>query len=198
MEETVQLAGQYLQNTTVSNQNFQSIIYARTKTEAFAASHTLAETIRPLMQANRIISGFYTYSKPFDYYRPNNLESYPAADAAVIKEAVVSATEQGNQPMGWMFLTLSDRTVLLAVSVFREDVYKRQVLILFGDGKRQLARGIYLACQQAGQSHCALLSRDAQKEKRLDLGICPVSYTHLIAALVLRNWISASIRFNRF
>lgn len=120
VEETVQLAGQYLQNTTVSNQNFQSIIYARTKTEAFAASHTLAETIRPLMQANRIISGFYTYSKPFDYYRPNNLESYPAADAAVIKEAVVSATEQGNQPMGWMFLTLSDRTVLLAVSVFRD------------------------------------------------------------------------------
>ena len=119
-EETVLLASQYLQNMTASNQEFQSILYARTKTEVFAASRTLAKIIRPLMQANHLISGFYTYSKAFDYYHPSNLESYPAADAAIIKDAILAATEQGAQPTKWTFLTLSDRIVLLATSVLRE------------------------------------------------------------------------------
>ena len=43
---------------------FQSILYARTKTEVFAASRTLAKTIRPLMQANHLISVFIPTRKP--------------------------------------------------------------------------------------------------------------------------------------
>lgn len=120
VEETVELAEHFLQTTTVSNQDFQRIVYAGTKTEAYAASQILAKTLRPVMQANQLISGFYTYSADFDYFRPNNLKSYPSADAALIREAVVQATAKGSQPIQWVSLHLSDRTVLLAVSVLRQ------------------------------------------------------------------------------
>lgn len=115
--DTVDLAEFYLQNTLVNNSNFQGIVYARTKTEAYAASEMVAKSLRPVLQANQLIGGFYTYSKAFDYFRPINLNSYNTPDAARIKEAILVATEQGTQAVSWQPITLSDRTVLLAAAV---------------------------------------------------------------------------------
>lgn len=119
VQQSIQLAELYLRNTTASNMDFQSMVYARTKTEAYAAAQTVAKSLRPLLQANALISGFYTYSLPFDCYRPNNLTSYPLQDAQLIKAAIVAATWQGTSAILWQPLVLSDRTVLLAVTVFR-------------------------------------------------------------------------------
>lgn len=120
IENTTQLVEQYLQELSVNNAEFASVVYARTKTDAYAASQTLTKELLPLARANRLIGGFYIYSLPFDYFRPINLASYPVKDAAVIKEAIVSATHQGEKQQGWQAVHLSDRTVLLSISVFRE------------------------------------------------------------------------------
>lgn len=120
IENTTQLVKQYLQELSVNNAEFASVVYARTKTDAYAASQTLTKELLPLARANQLIGGFYIYSLPFDYFRPINLASYPVKDAAVIKETIVSATQQGAKQQGWQAVHLSDRTVLLSISVFRE------------------------------------------------------------------------------
>lgn len=120
IENTTQLVEQYLQEVSVNNEDFASIVYAHTKTDAYAASQTLTKELLPLLRANQLIGGFYLYSQPFDYFRPINLVSYSVKDAVVIKEAIVSATHQGTNQQNWQTVHLSDRTVMLAVSVFRE------------------------------------------------------------------------------
>lgn len=121
VQQSIQLAEFYLRNTTASNMDFQTMVYARTKAEAYAAAQTVAKNLRPLLQANTLISGFYTYSLAFDCYRPNNLTSFPLQDAQLIKDAIVASTQQGNTAIRWQSLTLSNRTVLLAITVFREN-----------------------------------------------------------------------------
>lgn len=135
IENTVQLAEAYLQNTAAVNLDFQSIVYAKTKTEAYSASEMVAKNLRPLLQANDLLGGFYTYSKAFDYYRPNNLVSYPSEDAAVIREAVVAAAGSGSTLSGWQPLLLSDRTVLLATAVFRETA----AAVVIDPGKQSIS-----------------------------------------------------------
>ena len=122
IEDTVQTAEAYLQSTVANNLDFQSIIYARTKTEAYAASELLAKNMHSLLQSNRILGGCYTYSMTFDHYRPNNIASYPGPDANIIRQSIIDAAGKENNVSEWQPIRLSDRTVLLCTAVFKNTV----------------------------------------------------------------------------
>ncbi len=119
LEQTVELADSYLENVISANLDFQSIIYAQSKSDAFAASEMVAKTLKPLLHANDVLGGFYTYSGEFDYYRAISLASYPYQDGMVIRQAVLHAVASGSPVTGWQTVSLSDRTVLLSTAVFR-------------------------------------------------------------------------------
>lgn len=115
----VQTADAFLRNTVAGNNDFLCIVYAKTRTEVYVASESVAKTLFPLLKADPILGGFYTYSRKFDYYRPINAESYPRSDAALIQEAIQRAAEQRDNLYRWQPVKLSDRTVLLSTAVFR-------------------------------------------------------------------------------
>ncbi len=119
LEQTLELADSYLENVISANLDFQSIIYAKSKSDAFAASEMVAKTLKPLLHANGILGGFYTYSGEFDYYRAINLASYPHQDGMVIRQAVLQAAASGAPVTPWQTVSLSGRTVLLSTAVFR-------------------------------------------------------------------------------
>ena len=75
----------------------------------------------PLLDANELLGGFYTYSGKFDYYRANNLKSYPLKDAALIRSAIIDAADSVGLS-DWQSIQLSDRTVLLSTASFRDTV----------------------------------------------------------------------------
>lgn len=120
VENCVQISDSYLANAISSNLKFQAIVYAKTKTDAYTASKELSEAIMPLLQSNDLISGFYTYSKAFDYLCPTNISSYPLRDAEKIQQAIINcaATQSGRSE--WRKVSLADRSVLLSVCTFKD------------------------------------------------------------------------------
>lgn len=122
IENTVLTSESYLQNMVAGNIDFQSIVYSHTKTEAYVSSEAVAKSLHPVLRSNEILGGFYTYSSKFDYFRANNLTSYPMPDASLIRSAVVNAASGGSLLSGWNPIRLSDRTVLISTAVFQETV----------------------------------------------------------------------------
>lgn len=120
IENTVLITESYLQNIVANNIDFQSIVYARTKTEAYVSSEAVAKTLHPLLRSNELLGGFYTYSGKFDYFRADNITSYPISDASLIRAAVIDAAANGSMLSDWKPVNLLDRTVLLSTAVFQE------------------------------------------------------------------------------
>ena len=121
IESAADTASSYLESTVAANMDFHSIAYAETKTEAYVASEAVAKTLRPLLDANALLGGFYTYSSAFDYFRANNLVSYPMKDAMLIRSAIIRAADDPGLT-AWKPIALSDRIVLLSAAVFQDTV----------------------------------------------------------------------------
>lgn len=119
-EHSAKISDAYLKNTISSNLKFMSIVYANTKTDAYIASKELSDGIMPLLQSNNLISGFYTYSKPFDHFRPSNAVSYPLHDAQRIQQTIADCVNSQKAHIEWQQVPLSDRSVLLSVYVFKD------------------------------------------------------------------------------
>ena len=153
-ENTLRVTEDFLTDTVVNSMDFASIIYARTKTDAYVASQAVGVPCKVQLKANELLGSFCTYSKAFDYYRISYTGSYPQSDLAVLRAAVMAAAEAGSSAAGWIPLSFSDRTVLLntyvrnqtvfaamidPVSYTHLDVYKRQGL--FPDDTHSFAVG---------------------------------------------------------
>lgn len=121
IESASTTASSYLESTVASNMDFHAIVYAETKTEAYVASEAVAKTLRPLLDANELLGGFYTYSSKFDYFRANNLTSYPLKDAMLIRSAIIRSADDIGL-IDWKPIVLSDRIVLLSTAVFQDTV----------------------------------------------------------------------------
>lgn len=126
-ENTLRVTEDFLTDTVVNSMDFASIIYARTKTDAYVASQAVGVPCKVQLKANELLGSFCTYSKAFDYYRISYTGSYPQSDLAVLRAAVMAAAEAGSSAAGWIPLSFSDRTVLLNTYVRNQTVFAAMI-----------------------------------------------------------------------
>lgn len=113
IEDSLGMAQRYIVDAAANNIDFQMIIHAKSKTEAYLASIEIEKQCRPLLQVHELIGGFYIYSSDFNYYHTISADNYPHKDLRVIQSAVIEAAGSDNVTAHWTPLALSDRTVFL-------------------------------------------------------------------------------------
>ncbi len=136
-ENIATITENFLIDTVSNDRDFASIVYSRSKTEAYAASQRLGEKCKILSNAYTSLSGSFTYSKAFDCYRINYTGSYPQKDLAVLRAAVISASDSRDFTSGCYPISLSDRTVLLYTKVRNQTVFSFMI-----DPSRQKYTGL--------------------------------------------------------
>lgn len=113
VDSSFQTAEEFVTTTAVNDIDFQSVIYAKSKTDAYLASKAVAEKYLTLIKADDILCGLLTYSSPFDCWYITCAASYPQKDFALIRNAIINATDPDYYSSGWQPLQLSDRTIFL-------------------------------------------------------------------------------------
>lgn len=126
-DDTLRITKDFLSDATTNSLDFESIIYAKTKSEAYLAAQDIAAECRLYLKAYELLGGFCIYSRNFDSYMITYSGSYSLADQAVLREAVVSVSEKKYAASGFIPLTFSDRTVLLYTYVRNETVLAAMV-----------------------------------------------------------------------
>lgn len=122
LEDTLKVTENYITATGANDMDFQSILYARSKTEAYVASQAISRRCKSLLEAHELLGGFFTYTPAFDYYHPTYLDSYPRQDLDALRAALTAASVSGINTAKWEPLPLSDRTVFLYTFVSRGTV----------------------------------------------------------------------------
>lgn len=120
--DVLQLTEDLVVDTAVNNNAFASVVYARTKNEAYLAAQELGSQFKPQLKAHGLISAFCTYSKNMDSYYVNYSGSYHPSDISRIRTAVISAVSGKISNFSWMPLTLANHTVLLYTYVRENTV----------------------------------------------------------------------------
>lgn len=113
MDSSFQTAENFIASTAANDNDFQSVIYAKSKTEAYLASKIVSEKCLPLIKADDIFCGLLTYSAAFDCWYIIRTASYPQEDLTRIRNSVVTAADADYFSSGWQPLRLSDRTIYL-------------------------------------------------------------------------------------
>lgn len=103
----------YIVDTVANNIDFQMIVHAKNKTEAYLSAIQIEKQCRPLLQAHELLGGFYVYASSFDYCHAVSMTNYPHIDRDKIQTAVIKAAAAENSDVQWAPLSLSDRTVFL-------------------------------------------------------------------------------------
>lgn len=126
-EDTLRITDDFLTDTVANSLDFASIIYADTKSEAYLASQALGLQCKIQLKAHELLGAFCTYSQAFDSYRITYSGSYPQADLAVLRSAVISAANAGHAASGWIPLPFSERTVLLYTYIRSNTVFAAMI-----------------------------------------------------------------------
>lgn len=122
-EDTLDTAEQYVVDASVNDLDFQSIVYARTKTQAYLSAKNLADRSKLLLLDHEMLGGFFIYSKRFDYHHSSCANAFAYRDAAVVREVLSAMEPAPYRATGWIPLALSDRTVLLCAVNNRDAVF---------------------------------------------------------------------------
>ncbi len=126
-ENVLTVTTDYLTDVSVLNTDFLSLVYARTKIEAYTSSVQISSLCRSLLRSHKMLAGFYTYSPTFDYchitYADSvpNTDAYSHSDLMVLKNKVMSLTSS-TPSTGWLPVS-SDRPVFLYACVYQETVF---------------------------------------------------------------------------
>lgn len=123
VENSADTVQHYIVDTTANSTDFQMIVHANNKTEAYHASIEIEKQCRPLLQSHELLGGFYVYSPAFDYYYAIGTANYPHTDLDRIQAAVIEIAASKNIAACWMPLALSDRTVFLYPSIKEGNVF---------------------------------------------------------------------------
>lgn len=113
VENSADTVQRYIADTAVNNIDFQMIVHAKNKTEAYLCAIQIEKQCRPLLQAHELLGGFYIYSSSFDYCHAVSMINYPHIDRDKIQAAIIETASAANTAAQWNPLILSDRTVFL-------------------------------------------------------------------------------------
>lgn len=122
-DEAVHQAEYFTMTITTAQTDFETVVYAKNKTEAYLASQVIGNQCKTFLQTQKMLSAFFIYSQQFDYNRLIYSGHYLQAELSVLRETVKSAAETGNQPSCWQEVLLGDRRVLLCTYVRRGTVF---------------------------------------------------------------------------
>ncbi|MGI6256029.1 MAG: histidine kinase [Acutalibacter sp.] len=140
-EDTLQVAQEYLAETSANSTDFAGMIYALTKTEVLRYSFPIDEQCRVLMRSQPLLGSFFLYSHPFDYYRLICTDTYKQSDLNILRQEVMNASVDSEGLSTWHQVQLSDRTVLLMTMVNQKTVVAAMVdparLKISGLGERE-------------------------------------------------------------
>lgn len=106
---------------------FQSIIYAKNHTDAYVHSYLLSLRAKAIFSSNPLVTGAFSYSKPFNCYRAGYAGNYPVKDVAKLRELV---TEEGRHSLNvarWHPVALSHGTVFVYTNTYRNTVFAMMV-----------------------------------------------------------------------
>mgnify|MGYP001110557999 CR=1 FL=1 len=113
VENSANTVQRYVVGTAVNSIDFQMIVHAKNKTEAYLSAIQIEKQCRPLLQAHELLGGFYVYTPSFDYCHVVSMTNYPHIDRDRIQTAVMETAATEKNATCWMPLPLSDRTVFL-------------------------------------------------------------------------------------
>lgn len=113
VENSANTVQRYVIDTAVNSIDFQMIVYAKNKTEAYLSAIQIEKQCRPLLSAHELLGGFYVYASSFDYCHVASMTNYPHIDRDRIQAAVIETAATEKNAAHWMPLALSNRTVFL-------------------------------------------------------------------------------------
>ena len=116
-DEAVSQAEYFTATITTDQTNFEEIVFAKSKTEAYLVSQAIGYQCEAFLQTQEMLSAFFIYSQPFDYNRLIYSGDYLQSELSVLRETVKSAAAAGDRPGTWQEVPLGDRQVLLYLYV---------------------------------------------------------------------------------
>lgn len=122
-DEAVNQAEYFTATITTDQTNFEEIVFAKSKTEAYLVSQAIGYQCEAFLQTQEMLSAFFIYSQPFDYNRLIYSGDYLQSELSVLRETVKSAAAAGDRPGTWQEVPLGDRQVLLYLYVRRGTVF---------------------------------------------------------------------------
>lgn len=122
LEDTFQASEIYLADIVANDGDFQRIVYAKSRMEAYSSSYELSKRCSVMLYTYPLIGGFFTYSSPYDCYRITYRGSYRQEDLMAVRAAVIQAGDSDLAVEKWIPLTFFDRTVFLYLQTLHHTV----------------------------------------------------------------------------
>lgn len=113
MEKLLQRSEDQLTNLTALGTDFQIFHYSDTKLQKFQYAYNITEILKPLLNQDTCLGGFFLYSTQADYYQPLYKLHYSYPDQKLMKDFITQPEHPARERNCWIPFSLSDRTVLI-------------------------------------------------------------------------------------
>lgn len=131
MNSTLETTSTFLSDSAIIDNDFYGIVYAKTKTDAYASAVQLSDKCRSFFRSQGLISAFFLYSERWDFsyniWADSVRSDYLHNDYTTIKDTLIHFNEEESAVLRWMPLALSDRTVFLYVRPYRQTVFAAMI-----------------------------------------------------------------------
>ena len=126
MNTAMETTSTFLSDSAIIDSNFNGIVYAKTKTEAYASAVLLADKCRLISRSEELIGAFFILSEQWDFsyhvWAEESSSPYSYQDIAAVRSALARFAENGQNTFQWVPLRLSDRIVFLYARPYRQTV----------------------------------------------------------------------------
>lgn len=127
LENAVEGAQKLSTDVVANDIDFQSILYAKSHTDAYVHSYLLSLRAKAIFSSNPLVTGSFSYSEPFNCYRAGYADNYPVEDVAKLRDLVTREGGHSQRVARWNPVTLSHGTVFVYTNACRNTVFAMMV-----------------------------------------------------------------------